>query len=90
MKCFIDDSKVELALKKSIVNYCNFVEKLMRKNNELLTVLEAISIVGDFVPYYKTGVEKAFVAAKTGVPIEELLAVYADTKFRVQMEEGEF
>lgn len=33
MKGFIDDSKVDLAVKKSIVNYCNFMEKIIRKNN---------------------------------------------------------
>jgi len=44
--------------------------------------------MGDFVSYYKSGIEKAFMSSKLAVPIEELLAIFTDTKFRVEMEEG--
>lgn len=53
-------------------------------------VLDALAVVGDFASYYKSGVEKAFSSAKLPIPMEELLAIYADAKLRVELEEGEF
>ncbi len=38
--------------------------------------------IGDFVAYYKAGVEKAFIAVKLPVPIEEILAMYIDYKMK--------
>jgi hypothetical protein len=32
MKGFMEDCKAELAFKKSLLTYCNFVEKVIRKN----------------------------------------------------------
>jgi hypothetical protein len=70
MKTFIDEHRVALSLKRTALNYCSFMEKLIRKNEELVVILQAISAVGDFEHYYKTGIEKAFNGAKTVVPIE--------------------
>lgn len=83
MRGFLDDNKAELSLRKSLVTYCTFVEKINRKNQELLEVLSAISAIGDFASYYKSGIEKAFVHSKLQVPIEELLAIYADSKLKL-------
>ena len=32
MKTFIDDNKIDLAIKRNVINYCSFMEKLIRKN----------------------------------------------------------
>ena len=52
-----------------MINYCSFMEKLIRKNNELVTLLESLASVGDFIPYYKNGIEKAFLSTKLPVEI---------------------
>jgi hypothetical protein len=36
MRGFIEDNKIEISLKKSLIVYCTFVEKINRKNQELL------------------------------------------------------
>jgi hypothetical protein len=90
MRGFVEDIRIDLSLKKSLLNYCNFVEKVSRKNAELLEVLQAVSAIGDFAAYYKSGIEKAFVHAKLPVPMEELLAVFADSKLKLEMGEEEF
>lgn len=38
--------------------------------------------LGDFVAYYKAGVEKAFVSVKLPITIEEILAIFIDTKLK--------
>ncbi len=46
--------------------------------------------LGDFVTYYKAGVEKAFVSVKLPVSIEEILAIYVDAKLKFNsVEEAE-
>jgi hypothetical protein len=39
--------------------------------------------LGDFVAYYKTGVEKAFNSIKLPIPIEEILTIYIDFKLKL-------
>lgn len=90
MKGYIEDCRMEIALKKSIQLYCNFVEKINRKNQELLEILNSVSMIGDFASYYKSGIEKAFIHSKLPVPIEELLAIYADTRLKLEMKEEQF
>jgi hypothetical protein len=48
-----------------------------------LDILNSISAIGDFAAYYKSGIEKAFIHSKLPVPIEELLAIYADNKLKL-------
>ena len=43
--------------------------------------------MGDFASYYKGGIEQAFQRVNTPIPIEELLAIYADMKFRAELDE---
>lgn len=38
--------------------------------------------IADFVTYYKSGVEKAFIAVKLPITIEEILAIYVDSKLK--------
>lgn len=38
--------------------------------------------LGDFAGYYKSGVEKAFIAVKLPITIEEILAIYVDAKLK--------
>lgn len=42
-----------------------------------------MSKIGDFVHSYKNGMEKAFIHSKLSIPIEELLAIYTDTKLKL-------
>lgn len=39
--------------------------------------------LGDFIAYYKTGVEKAFNSIKLPIPIEEILTIYIDYKLKL-------
>lgn len=32
MRGFVEECRAELAARKSVLNYCNFVEKVIRKN----------------------------------------------------------
>ena len=90
MREFMCEHMTVLTAKRSLLNYCSFVERVISKNQELLELLEAVAGVGDFAPYYKAGIEQAFQRVNTPVPVEELLAIYADMKFRADLDEGEF
>ncbi len=43
---------------------------------------DSFNQMSDFVSFYKAGVEKAFIAVKLPVPIEEILAIYVDLKMK--------
>ena len=69
MKSYLDDNKVELTFKKSITVYCSFIQKIIRKNKDLLLFLDQMTKIGDFTHAYKNGMEKAFIHCKLSVQI---------------------
>lgn len=73
----------ELLIKKSSTIYMDFIQKLMKKNNELEEILmNSFPNYTDFVACYKNGIEKALVKNPLQIPVEEMLAVYVDNKLK--------
>lgn len=59
------------------------MSKIIDKNNEYLDMLQrSFMHIADFIASYKNGVEKAFVAVKLPVTIEEILAIFVDAKLK--------
>lgn len=59
------------------------MSKIIDKNNEYLEMLQqSFMHIADFIAYYKAGVEKAFIAVKLPVTIEEILAIFIDAKLK--------
>ncbi len=83
IKFYIEEMKNEILIKKSNLSYCNFMQKIINKNQEYLAILEeSFMHLGDFIAYYKTGVQKAFNCINLPIKIQEILAIYADYKFK--------
>lgn len=86
VKRHIEEIKNELLIKKNnAAASCSFMGKVIDKNKYYLKVLRESFVaqgLGEFVAYYKVGVEKAFTAVKLPTTIEEILAVYVDSKLK--------
>jgi hypothetical protein len=85
IKKHIEETKNEILIKKNPASYCAFMSKIIEKNKYYFRVLKESLMtqnLGDFVAYYKAGVEKAFVSVKLPISIEEILAIFVDTKLK--------
>ena len=66
----IVEFRLELLNKKSHVQFVSFIQKLIKKNSELIEILEnSFMKFTEFLSYYKSGVEKAFCKNPLQTPI---------------------
>lgn len=73
----------ELLIKRNTNSYTQFMSKIIMKNNKYLEMLQKSFVhIADFVAYYKAAVEKAFIAVKLPVTIEQILAIYVDSELK--------
>ena len=80
----MQEIKNELLIKRNANTYCQFMSKIIDKNNKYLEMLQqSFMHIADFVAYYKAAVEKAFIAVKLPVTIEEILAIFVDSKLKL-------